>query len=280
VDYRREGGPVSEHEGYFERFHPRVVDRQPVLSGLSSEPRKRDSANARSASSAQETADTARSEEITGDRLADAAVTTRALANLAVDVTKLADLSVEAAKLAGSSVTATKIANAAVGAAAIANLAVGTAHIADAAITDAKIDSLSANKITAGTISGITIEGTWFYTPYQSNYRISIGESLLENRITWQGTTGYTNVVLSASTSGLLDLSGKLRISNGLDVNGGPIKSEGATVAIKGSYGTDSDPGGLTSVQLDTNGNSLAAADLTSQSHRHNVASHSHSVTI
>lgn len=127
---------------------------------------------------------------VDSSKLAASAVTTAKLANLAVDVTKLADLAVEAAKLANSSVTMTKIANAAVGSAAIAALAVGTAHIANAAITNvqiangtiinalianatiesAKIVSLSADKITGGTISAtvsmtspiITVTGATF----------------------------------------------------------------------------------------------------------------------
>lgn len=86
--------------------------------------------------------------------LADAAVTTAKLANLAVDNTKLAALAVDAAKLASSAVTSTKIANLAVGNAAIALLAVGTTHIANGAITNLKVNDLSAEKITAGILTG------------------------------------------------------------------------------------------------------------------------------
>lgn len=90
---------------------------------------------------------------ITTGKVANDAITTLKIAGGAVISSKLADLAVEAAKLANSSVTATKIASAAVGSAAIAALAVGTAHIQDLAVTSAKIANLSADKITAGTIT-------------------------------------------------------------------------------------------------------------------------------
>jgi hypothetical protein len=75
------------------------------------------------------------------------------IADSLIGNTKLANLAVDAAKLANSSVTATKIANLAVGTAAIqtgsittaliANAAIGSAQIADAAITSAKIGTAS-----------------------------------------------------------------------------------------------------------------------------------------
>lgn len=105
--------------------------------------------------------------KVVSGMLADAVVTTEAIADLAINSDKLADLAVEAAKLANSSVTTTKIANAAVGSAAIAAAAIGTAHIAnaailnahiaDATISSAKINSLNADVINAGTITGRTL---------------------------------------------------------------------------------------------------------------------------
>ena len=96
-------------------------------------------------------------------KILDGAITRAKIADLAVDSAKIDDLAVTTAKIAQAAITNAKIANAAVDTAQIAlgaitsalieQGAVGTAQIADASITDAKIVSLSANHITAGTLS-------------------------------------------------------------------------------------------------------------------------------
>lgn len=228
--------------------------------------RKRDADAARAsrqAYAAGAQAEEAANSLVTSDRLADAAVTTAKLANLAVDVTKLADLSVQAAKLADSAVTATKIANAAVGSAAIASAAIGSAHIANAAIlsahigsaviqtahigdaqiTSAKIVSLSADKISAG-----TIQGSIFLTGYTNGFRIKMGDYTMNNAILWQPQSTGTGATIDWDGTRFW-LSGPTRLGGRLDVQGG-IYSEGLSVAYKGSYTS----GG--SSQANTGGNS------------------------
>lgn len=96
-------------------------------------------------------------------QIANAAVTRAKIADLAVGTAKIDDLAVTTAKIAQAAITNAKIANAAIDTAKIAlgaitaalieNGAIGTAQIADGSITDAKIVELTANKITAGTLS-------------------------------------------------------------------------------------------------------------------------------
>jgi hypothetical protein len=133
---------------------------------------------------------------VTAAQLADGAVGTVKIAADAITTEKLADLAVTAAQLAESSVTATKIANLAVGTAAIqtgavgslqvddaaitsakiANLAVGTAAIADLAVTDAKIQQLTASKITAGIITAtVGIQSSGSIETVNSGYKTGIG---------------------------------------------------------------------------------------------------------
>ncbi|MFV9511801.1 phage tail spike protein [Tepidibacillus sp. LV47] len=107
----------------------------------------------------------------------DAAITNAKIANAAIDSAKIADASITTAKIVDGSITNAKIANAAIDNAKIADAsistakiqtgaittaligtgAVQTAQIADGSITDAKIVSLTANKITAGTIDANTV---------------------------------------------------------------------------------------------------------------------------
>ncbi len=91
--------------------------------------------------------------------------------NLVVDEARIADASITTAKIRDAAITTAKIADAAVGTAKIQagaittalieTGAVGTAQIADGSITDAKIVSLTANKISAGTIDTgqVTVQG-------------------------------------------------------------------------------------------------------------------------
>jgi hypothetical protein len=82
-------------------------------------------------------------------------VTTAKIANLAVETAKIADASILTAKIADLQVTTAKIALLAVTTALIDDLAVTNAKIANATIESAKIVSLSADKITAGTITAL-----------------------------------------------------------------------------------------------------------------------------
>ena len=91
--------------------------------------------------------------EIVTAKIADLAVTSGKIADLAVTTAKIAQAAITNAQIANAAVDTAQIALGAITAALIANGAVGTAQIADASITDAKIVELTANKITAGTLS-------------------------------------------------------------------------------------------------------------------------------
>lgn len=91
--------------------------------------------------------------EIVTAKIADLAVTGAKIADLAVTTAKIAQAAITNAKIANAAVDTAQIALGAITAALIAHGAVGTAQIADASITDAKIVELTANKITAGTLS-------------------------------------------------------------------------------------------------------------------------------
>ncbi|MBZ4662762.1 MAG: hypothetical protein JG776_444 [Caloramator sp.] len=79
-------------------------------------------------------------------------VDTAMINDLAVTSAKIGDGQITNAKIADASISTAKIQNGAITTALIGTGAVGTAQIADGSITDAKIVSLTANKITAGTI--------------------------------------------------------------------------------------------------------------------------------
>ena len=91
--------------------------------------------------------------EIVTAKIADLAVTSGKIADLAVTTAKIAQATITNAQIANAAVDTAQIALGAITAALIAQGAVGTAQIADASITDAKIVELTANKITAGTLS-------------------------------------------------------------------------------------------------------------------------------
>lgn len=91
--------------------------------------------------------------EIVTAKIADLAVTGAKIADLAVTTAKIAQAAITNAQIANAVVDTAQIALGAINAALIEQGAVGTAQIADASITDAKIVELTANKITAGTLS-------------------------------------------------------------------------------------------------------------------------------
>ncbi len=110
---------------------------------------------------------------VTAEQLANGAVSSMKLENLSVTTAKIADASIDVAKIADAAITAAKIADATITAAKIQNAtidtakialgaitsaliekgAVGTMQIADGSITSAKIVSLNADVINAGTLS-------------------------------------------------------------------------------------------------------------------------------
>jgi phage minor structural protein len=118
---------------------------------------------------------------ITTAKIADAAITTAKIANAAIDNAKIAAAAIDTAKIQDGAITNAKIAVGAIDSAKISHAAIDTAHIkagaittaliaqgavgtaqiADGSITDAKIVSLNASKINAGTINTgqVTIQG-------------------------------------------------------------------------------------------------------------------------
>lgn len=115
------------------------------------------------------TARTLSAGSVTADKLAANSVTARAIASDAVTADQLSAGCVTAGKLAAGAVTTDALAAGAVTAAQLrtglitassgllADACVGGAQIADASVTDAKIVSLSANKLTAGTVDASVI---------------------------------------------------------------------------------------------------------------------------
>lgn len=128
---------------------------------------------------------------VTGDKIADFSVTNAHIANLSVDNAKIQRASIDTAKIRDATITTAKIQDASITNAKIENLAVdnakiaiaaidtanikdlavkracidveavGTSQIADGSITDAKIVSLTAEKIVTGIIdtSKVTVLG-------------------------------------------------------------------------------------------------------------------------
>ena len=89
---------------------------------------------------------------VTRAKIASAAVGTAQIQNAAITTALIADAAITGAKIAQAAIQTAHIADAVITGAKIAQAAIQTAHIADAAITDAKIASLSAGKITSGTL--------------------------------------------------------------------------------------------------------------------------------
>jgi hypothetical protein len=97
---------------------------------------------------------------ITAAKIAAGEVTADKIAAKSLTADQIAAEAITASELAAGSVIAGKIATGAIvaGDGVIGNLAITTAHIGNASITSAKIESLAADKITAGTIkAGMSI---------------------------------------------------------------------------------------------------------------------------
>lgn len=123
---------------------------------------------------------------VTNAKIADLAVTNAKIANAAIKSANIEDLAVTTLKIGNTAITEDKLANLAVTNGKIADLAITNAKIANATITDAKISSLSADKITAGTITasisivGPTITGGVFRTA-SSGARLEFSSNQLKS---------------------------------------------------------------------------------------------------
>ena len=99
--------------------------------------------------------------QITGlTKIDNAVIGTAHIKDLAVTNAKIANLAVNTAKIGDAAIVTAKIGDLAVTNAKIANLAINDAKIQNASISSAKIISLDANKISAGTVSGLIITST------------------------------------------------------------------------------------------------------------------------
>jgi hypothetical protein len=136
-------------------------------------------------------------------KIGDAQITSAKIADLAATSAKIADAAITTAKIADAAITTAKIADAAITNAKIGTAAITTAKIADATITSAKISDLSADKITAGTISGVE-----FRTSLTNSVRIVIGEAGSNDRIHWQTSGGGAAGAIISNSSGQLQLNG------------------------------------------------------------------------
>ncbi len=99
---------------------------------------------------------------ITGAKIALATIDTANIVDGAITNAKIASAAIGSANIQDAAVGTAKIQAGAITTALIETGAVGTAQIADGSITDAKIVSLTANKVTAGTIDTgqVTVQGT------------------------------------------------------------------------------------------------------------------------
>lgn len=136
---------------------------------------------------------------VTNAKINALAVNTAEIAYSAITSARIAELAVGIAAIQNLAVTNGKIATLAVGASQIQDLAVTSAKIGNLAVDNSKIANLSADKINAGTITGIDIKGSRFmssdgYTQFsvQSGYMQLTG-SYGRITITPESIMGYNS---------------------------------------------------------------------------------------
>ena len=155
--------------------------------------------------------------------IANAAVGTAEIANAAITSALIGDGQIVNAKIADLAVNGAKIANASIGSAHIQNLAVQTAHVQDAAITSAKINSITANQITAGTIGAQQIylgDPTFLLDGGAQKLTIADKQATPIKRIElgYIGTTvsDYGLILRDASGAVFLDSGGVQKVASGV----------------------------------------------------------------
>jgi hypothetical protein len=178
---------------------------------------------------------------VTAAKIADLAVTSAKIADLAVTTAKIGDAQITNAKIdrasvdklvvttadiANASITTAKIENGAITTALIANAAIETAQLADASITDAKIVSLTANKLTAGTIDAS---------------KINVTNLVADNIVTGTITIASANIIRNSSFSE--DFSHWIRVwytnNQSIDTTGGINNGKALKLSIAS---TSTDP--------------------------------------
>lgn len=101
---------------------------------------------------------------VTNAKIDTAAVNTAEIAYGAITYAKIAELAVGIASIQNLAVTNAKISRLAVDQSQIQDLAVTTAKIGNLAVDNSKIANLSADKINVGTLNGIDIRGSRFFS--------------------------------------------------------------------------------------------------------------------
>ena len=136
----------------------------------------------------------------------DAAIETAKIADAAIERAKIATAAIGSAEIEDASIVSAKIALGAITSALIENGAIGTAQIADGSITDAKIVNLSANRITAGTLSVerlviVGSEQSIVFAINEANGTAQLSQSTIDGGSLTQRTITADRIVAEAITA-------------------------------------------------------------------------------
>lgn len=163
---------------------------------------------------------------INGNRISNNSLDGGKIANGTISAGKIGNLEITADKIANLTIDASKIMNLQINSDKIGNGAVGTAKIANLAVTDAKIANLSASKITAGTITGIQLNGVGIRAntvdvsfPGSANFSVIRANS--------ESSMGLTNFYVQFRNSGIIARTGTTVVATGngtFGISGSSIK--------------------------------------------------------
>jgi hypothetical protein len=152
----------------------------------------------------------AKIDRVSADRLI---VTSADIQDATISTAKIADASITTAKIVDASITGAKIVNGSIDTALIADAAIKTTQIADGSITDAKIVTLTANKITAGTINAGEIDVINLHADNITVGKIN-GQQIDQSTITAEniapGAIGTEQIALGSVAANKLSLSSHL----------------------------------------------------------------------
>ncbi|MEC1663016.1 phage tail spike protein [Bacillus halotolerans] len=173
--------------------------------------------------------------------LTDGAIYGEYIQSAAIGTTHIQKAAITSAQIAEAAIGTAAIQNAAIKKAHLGTAIIDTAQIIDGAITNAKIKDLSADKINAGTIKGITIEGSLIKggkfeaLNTTDNYKSYFdGKEFYQfNRSTASGTYGdYTELKITSSSisqeSGDQDSGGKRTVYRSVKIGDGKVSIYGS----------------------------------------------------
>lgn len=162
---------------------------------------------------------------IYAEKIADLTITADKIANATITGSKIADLTITGSKIASGTITGSKIDSLTITNSNIANLTITGSKIANATISDAKITDLSADKITAGTITA-TVSLTAAYITSESEINVitnaRIGRGLyinpnnFNNGIYWDGVA---EIYIDPVSKSLFLYSGGAIYANGIRID-------------------------------------------------------------